>query len=56
VNGPADSNPGKRPYRITLGSERSYALRITRGKLDRHGRFHGNWPCVFLIWKGRRWR
>jgi hypothetical protein len=54
VGNPADSNPSKRHYMITVGNEQ-YALRIARGKLDRHGTFHDNWPCVFLIWKGRRW-
>lgn len=38
---------------MTIGTEK-FGLRITRGKLDRHGRFHDNRPCVFLLVGGRR--
>jgi hypothetical protein len=38
---------------MTLGSKRA-GLRVTRGRLDRRGRFHGRQPCVFLLWRGRR--
>jgi hypothetical protein len=39
---------------VTLGSERVLALRVTKGRLDRHGVFHERQPCIFLIWRGRR--
>lgn len=32
----------------------NYGVKVTWGKLDRNGKFHGNWPCVFLVWRGRR--
>lgn len=38
---------------LTLGSER-YGLRVARGRLDRRGKWHGNRPDVFLLWRGRR--
>lgn len=40
---------------MTLGTQR-LGLRITRGKIDRHGWFHPNRPCVFVLWRGRRLR
>lgn len=43
-----------RPYWIfTLGWE-FFAVRITRGHLDRHGHFHDNWPDIFFLWGDRR--
>jgi hypothetical protein len=44
---------GERKVEMTIGTE-TLGLRVTRGKLDRHGRFHDNWPCIFLLWRGRR--
>lgn len=38
---------------MTIGTEQ-LGVCITRGKLDRRGHFHENWPCVFLLWRGRR--
>jgi hypothetical protein len=38
---------------LTIGTEQC-GLRITRGKLDRHGSWHDNWPCIFILWRGRR--
>ena len=40
-------------YMLTIGSERA-GLRITRGNLDRRGRWHPWRPDVFLLWRGRR--
>jgi len=40
-------------WMFTLGNERA-GLRVTRGHLDRRGRFHRNRPDVFLLWRGRR--
>lgn len=37
----------------TLGNE-TLGLRMTRGKLDRRGRWHPDWPCIFVLWRGRR--
>lgn len=38
---------------MTIGAEQ-LGVRITRGKLDRKGKFHDNRPCVFVLWRGRR--
>ena len=38
---------------MTIGTPRA-GVRITRGKLDRHGVWHENWPCIFLLWRGQR--
>lgn len=38
---------------MTIGTDR-FGLRITRGKLNKNGTFHDNWPCVFVLWRGRR--
>lgn len=47
--------PDANHWLFTIGSENSYALRAARGSLSRHGVWHANWPCVFLIVRGRRW-
>ena len=39
---------------FTLGNEERHALRITRGRLSRRGKWRGWQPDVFLIWNGRR--
>lgn len=38
---------------ITIGTER-FGLRITKGRLDRHGRFHNWQPCIFFLVNGKR--
>jgi hypothetical protein len=38
---------------MTIGTER-LGLRIARGHLDRHGKFHDNWPNIFVLWRHRR--
>ena len=38
---------------FTIGSERC-GIRITRGNLDRFGRWHNNRPDVFALWGNRR--
>jgi hypothetical protein len=43
----------RRHPKMTFGTE-VLGIRITRGRLDRHGRFHDNQPCVFVLWRGRR--
>jgi len=37
----------------TIGNE-SLGLRMTRGKLDRSGVFHDDWPDIFGLWRNRR--
>ena len=39
---------------LTIGDPESYAVRVTLGRLGRHGKWHGWQPCAFLIWRGRR--
>jgi len=39
---------------MTIGTERA-GLRIIKGRLDRHGRWHDNQPCIFWLWHGRRY-
>jgi hypothetical protein len=38
---------------LTLGNERA-GLRVTRGTLDRRGRWHPHRLCIFPLWRGRR--
>lgn len=38
---------------ITIGCE-ALGVRATMGALDHHGHFHERWPCVFILWRGRR--
>jgi hypothetical protein len=38
---------------MTIGNE-TFGLRITRGRLDRHGRFHDNQRCIFFLYKNKR--
>ncbi len=38
---------------MTIGTEQ-VGIRITKGRLDRHGRFHNHQLCIFLLWRGRR--
>jgi hypothetical protein len=38
---------------MTIGTER-LGIRITKGRLDRYGRWHPWQPCVFLLWKDKR--
>jgi hypothetical protein len=46
---------GDDAHLLTIGSPtRGLALRVTMGSLSRRGRWHGWWPDVFLIWRGRR--
>jgi hypothetical protein len=40
-------------HMLTLGRE-ALGVRVTMGKLDRHGVFHQMRPCVFLLFRGRR--
>ena len=37
----------------TIGNERA-GVRVTKGRLDRRGKWHPWQPCVFLLWKGGR--
>lgn len=47
---------GDDSHLLTVGSPtRGLAFRVTLGRLDRHGHWHGRQPCVFFIWRGRRW-
>ena len=39
---------------LTIGNEEGRALRITRGRLDKRGRWHAWQPCIFLIVDGKR--
>lgn len=38
---------------LTIGRE-TCGLRVTMGKLDRHGSWHSRWPDIFLLWRDRR--
>jgi hypothetical protein len=38
---------------MTIGTER-FGIRITRGRLDRKGKWHPNQPCVFALVQGKR--
>lgn len=40
-------------HMLTLGTE-ALGVRVTMGKLDRHGVWHPMRPCVFLLFRGRR--
>lgn len=40
-------------WMLTLGNEHA-GLRMTRGRLSRHGRWRSWQPCVFFLWRGRR--
>lgn len=46
--------PSARHWMLTIGNPERRALRITRGNLDRHGRWHPWRPDVFWIVDGRR--
>lgn len=39
---------------ITIGIPKYLALRVTKGRLDKHGTFHDWQPCVFFIVGNKR--
>lgn len=41
-------------WMLTLGSYHTKAIRITRGRIDKRGKFHPLQPCVFRMFLGRR--
>lgn len=41
-------------FMVTFGNEYRRALRITWGRLDSRGKWHGWQPCIFWIVDGRR--
>lgn len=42
-------------WMLTIGNPNKRALRITRGRLGKRGKWHAWQPCIFWIVKGRRW-
>jgi hypothetical protein len=38
---------------MTIGTEQ-LGIRITKGRLDRRGRYHPRQPCIFILFKGKR--
>ena len=49
-----DLVPDARHWMLTIGLQRFVALRVTRGRLDRKGRWHAWQPCIFLLVGGKR--